>query len=114
MALDLHGVQERILPTEGRGDPTSTMLWSPRKHAGFKRPLEVEEEVISEEEEESDSEEAEIEIEMVRLVSAANECQTLEQEPEYLRVNEGREANRGEVTGNSPTATKGGRDQVRG
>lgn len=30
--------------TEGRGDPTSTMLWSPRKHASQKRPLESEEE----------------------------------------------------------------------
>ena len=31
-----------LLPLEGRGDPTSTMLWSPRKYAGHKRPLESE------------------------------------------------------------------------
>ena len=31
------------LPNEGKGDPTSTMLWSPRKHVGQKRPLEAEE-----------------------------------------------------------------------
>ena len=43
------------LPNEGRGDPASTMLWSPRKHAGQKRPLEPEETIsdneTSEEEE---------------------------------------------------------------
>lgn len=33
-----------IVHNKGRGDPTSTMLWSPRKHAGHKRPLESEEE----------------------------------------------------------------------
>lgn len=26
-------------PVEGQGDQTSTMLWSPRKHAGHNRPL---------------------------------------------------------------------------
>ena len=26
---------------EGRGDPTSTMLWSPRKRTGHKKSLEV-------------------------------------------------------------------------
>jgi hypothetical protein len=34
-----------LTPPEGRGDPASTMLWSPRKHAGHKRPLESEEEI---------------------------------------------------------------------
>lgn len=33
-----------ILPSGGRGDLASTMLWSPRKHASQKRPLESEEE----------------------------------------------------------------------
>jgi len=33
-----------IVHNKGRGDPTSTMLWSPRKHAGHKKPLESEEE----------------------------------------------------------------------
>lgn len=28
----------------GKWDPTSTMLWSPRKHAGQKKPMESEEE----------------------------------------------------------------------
>jgi hypothetical protein len=28
-------------PNGGRGDPASTMLWSPRKHAGQKRPLDT-------------------------------------------------------------------------
>lgn len=36
-------VEELATAVEGRGDPTSTMLWSPRKHAGEKRPLEREE-----------------------------------------------------------------------
>ena len=34
---------------EGRGVPASTMQWSPRKHAGHKRPLEAEEHLASEE-----------------------------------------------------------------
>ena len=38
-------------PVEGRGDPASTMLWSPRKHVGQKRPLERMERETSEEEE---------------------------------------------------------------
>ena len=45
-----------ILPNERRGDPTSTMLWSSRKHAGQKRPLEAEGEVSDNET--SDEEEA--------------------------------------------------------
>jgi hypothetical protein len=36
--------------SKGRGDPTSTMLWSPRKFAGQKKSLEVEEGEISENE----------------------------------------------------------------
>lgn len=34
----------------GRGDPASTMLWSPRKHAGQKKPLEADEEEAVEDE----------------------------------------------------------------
>ena len=37
-------------PVEGRGDPASTMLWSPRKLAGQKRPLDREEPPDSEDE----------------------------------------------------------------
>jgi hypothetical protein len=36
------GEEMDLLPFEGRRDPTSTMLWSPRKYAGHKRPLESE------------------------------------------------------------------------
>ena len=43
VAMEQLQAQEVWTPTGGRGDPTSTMLWSPRKHFGFKRPLEVEE-----------------------------------------------------------------------
>ena len=45
------------MPVEGRGDPTSTMLWSPRKLAGHKRPLDRLELEASEEEEEVKTEE---------------------------------------------------------
>ena len=41
-ALELNGSDETRAdnsPNGGRGDPASTMLWSPRKHAGQKRPL---------------------------------------------------------------------------
>jgi hypothetical protein len=41
-------------PNGGRGDPTSTMLWSPRKHAGQKRPLDTE--VVVSDNETSDDE----------------------------------------------------------
>ena len=47
--LNLNGSKEKrmdTLPNEGRGDPTSTMLWSPRKHAGQKKPLEAEEAML--------------------------------------------------------------------
>ena len=44
------------LPLEGRGDPASTMLWSPRKHAGHKRPLD--EEAVTSDSETSEEEEA--------------------------------------------------------
>jgi hypothetical protein len=49
-------------PTRGRGDPASTMLCSPMKHAGQKRPLKPAEV------EDSDDEEVEAEVEVVRLV----------------------------------------------
>lgn len=56
------GMEENIeglgTPVEGRGDPTSTMLWSPRKHTSHKRPLDRRELETSEEEEVSDTEEA--------------------------------------------------------
>ena len=61
-ALGLNGSAEKgmdTLPNEGRGDPTSTMMWSPRKHASQKRSLEVEEEVSDNET--SDEEEAMLE-----------------------------------------------------
>ena len=52
---------------EGRGDPTSTMLWSPRKHVGQKRPLDREELEASEEDGGSDGEET-TELETHRVV----------------------------------------------
>lgn len=54
-------VEDIATPVEGRGDPASTMLWSPKKFAGHKRPLDREESETSEGEEDSDSEEAAVE-----------------------------------------------------
>lgn len=61
-------IEDIATPVEGRGDPASTILWSPRKFAGQKRPLELEETEESEEEEISDTEEAEAEAELSRLI----------------------------------------------
>lgn len=82
LALERRAVQRAESPTGGRGDPTSTMLWSPIKHIGCKRPLEVAEEELSEEEEGSDGEEVEAVPKTERLASAATVYQGPEQETE--------------------------------
>ena len=73
MAMEIDTAAETVnlaSPVEGRGDPTSTMLWSPRKHAGQKRPLERE----ASEEEESDTESAGEYAEAVEGFTAAVEA----------------------------------------
>ena len=100
MALELYEMQEARSPTGGRGDLASTMLWSPRKHAGCKRPLEVKDAEISEEEEELGNKGAETEIGIVRLVSAATAGQAPDQEIEELRGNEEEEIGRGTAAAN--------------
>ena len=54
-------IEDIATPVEGRGDPASTMLWSPRKVAGHKWPLDREETETTEGEEDSDTEEAAVE-----------------------------------------------------
>lgn len=81
-----------------------TMLWSPRKHAGYKRPLEVENAESSEEEEELGSEGTETETGYVRLLSVATAGQTRDQEIEELRGNEEEEIGRGAAAANLQTA----------
>jgi hypothetical protein len=46
-------------PERGRGDPTSTMFWSPRKHAGQKKPSEANEEEAVEDEAEQGAQDGE-------------------------------------------------------
>lgn len=80
MPLERRVVEKLGSSTEGRGDPTSAMLWSPRKHAGCKRPLEAAEAKFWEEEEGSGSEGTKAELEVKRLESATTGYQSPEHE----------------------------------
>ena len=100
MELEMRDVQKVRSPTGGRGDPTSTMLWSPRKHAGCKRSLGIEEAEFLEEEGGSGSEGAEAKPETERPASVSTDYQASKQETGDQRENEGREAARGAVTTN--------------
>ena len=81
--------------TRGRGDPTSTMLWSPRKHASQKQPLELEEVEASKHEvelgDEADlGEELEAEVEM-QEVKEKNSRDLEHDKGEHTVVGEGEE-----------------------
>ena len=76
-----------ILPIEGRGDPTSTMLWSPRKRDGQKIPLEAEGEVSDNET--SDEEEAKLEGSQEEEALDGGDQRCLNDEPEHQEKGDG-------------------------
>ena len=85
---------------EGRGDPASTMLWSPRKHARHKRPLEHEVHEASEDEDYG-SEAATADFEEDSLGDEADAAQDEEHDPE---VGDLMQIDGGEVAVNSLTS----------
>lgn len=88
-------IEELVTPVEGRGDPASTMLWSPRKHAGHKRPLEREELEESKEEGDSESGAAAAEIETDRTKEGPGVTnETDHVRSELMQIDEGEDAER--------------------